>query len=310
MKEKLCFILFVCCIICNAENNSRVFGEILKVDNSTYIEVDFPYNSTYNIDSSGINLSYGSFELYIHYSKHTKDSHDFFQVFPKELYNFTKNFMHSTIVNIIEFNRGDWRGFRADLLLKKTEKIALVYIVFNANDVFSFMVSSKDKNWQSCQHLIERILSSLKVLSWKTSFIYHKYEKMIVINYPYILPCIEKRNAKWASVIGITNNNAQLFINCRVLCSLYEAMLAYAKINSITKANDFFCIKKEFLCNGWNASFFADKNFSQIAVVAKRGECIMVLNLPTKTDDLFQNIVFLQGIMEKTRIFPSRTKKE
>ena len=87
-------------------------------------------------------------------------------------------------------------------------------------------------------------------------------------------------------------------------------MLAYAKINSITKANDFFCIKKEFLCNGWNASFFADKNFSQIAVVAKRGECIMVLNLPTKTDDLFQNIVFLQGIMEKTRIFPSRTKKE
>lgn len=218
--------------------------------------------------------------------------------------------MHSTIVNIIEFNRGDWRGFRADLLLKKTKKIALVYIVFNANDVFSFMVSSKDKNWQSCQHLIERILSSLKVLSWKTSFIYHKYEKMIVINYPYILPCIEKRNAKWASVIGITNNNAQLFINCRVLCSLYEAMLAYAKINSITKANDFFCIKKEFLCNGWNASFFADKNFSQIAVVAKRGECIMVLNLPTKTDDLFQNIVFLQGIMEKTRIFPSRTKKE
>ena len=88
MKEKLCFILFVCCIICNAENNSRVFGEILKVDNSTYIEVDFPYNSTYNIDSSGINLSYGSFELYIHYSKHTKDSHDFF----------FKSFLKSSII--------------------------------------------------------------------------------------------------------------------------------------------------------------------------------------------------------------------
>jgi hypothetical protein len=310
MKEKLCFIIFVCCIICNAENHSNVFGEIFKVDNSTYVEVDFPHNSIYNIDSSGINLSYGSFELYVHYSKYTKNSYSFFQIFPKELYDFTRDAMHSTIGNIIEFNRGDWRGFRADLLLKKTEKIALVYIVFNANDVFSFMVSSKDKNWQSCERLIEKILSSLKVLSWKTSFIYHKYEKTIVINYPYILPCIEKRNAKWASVIGITNNNAQLFINCRVLCSLHEAMLAYAKINSITKANGFFCIKKEFSYNGWNASFFANKNFSQIAVVAKRGECIMVLNLPTKADNLFQNIVFLQGIIEKTRIFSIADKKQ
>lgn len=130
MIKFLCFIIFVYGIICDAKDHIPAFAKILKFyDSETYVEIDLPHKSTYNVGSSGINLSYKSFALYIHHSKRLKNSHSFFQVVQKEFYDYNHKVMHLKFNNIIEYNKSGWNGFKAELLSStKSEKIALIYV--------------------------------------------------------------------------------------------------------------------------------------------------------------------------------------
>ena len=114
-----------------------------------------------------------------------------------------------------------------------------------------------------------------------------------------IIPDIEG----WTNYIGITKNNAELFANVRILGSPFETMLEYTKITRITENNHFFLYKKDICLNGWDTSIFVNKTFSQISVIAKFGECIIVLHLPTTFNNLSRDIIYCKDIIMKSVVF-------
>ena len=209
--------------------------------------------------------------------------------------------------NIIKYNKFGWSGFRSDICsLANSERISLIYAVFKGDDVFTFHIySEENESWQACQNFVEKILSSINVLSLKASLEYYKNGKSITVNYPYLMPCIENQNITRLFAVGITNRSAELSVFCWLLDSLYDTILTYSKIKKAT--DNIFPVKiKEVNLNGWETSFFANEAYSQLAVIAKNGNYLMALNLPIiKPEDLSYNIIFCKDIIEKTLVFPT-----
>ena len=279
-------ILMFLNIICIVNASDLVFGEIIKFPGtSNYWEIKLPHGSTHKIDSSGMNVSFKTFELYLHHSKRIGNSLDFYDLLPKELYDFNQDNMNLKITDIIEYNKNRWKGFMANLYSPEiSEMVAQIYIVSDTDDVFTFFISSKQKKWNECQILVDNILTSIRILPYKNLLNGFYNGRMIVLNFPYSMPCIQKSTSNGTSAICITKENIQLFINIKMCNSAFEALIKYNEIKKIS-ADDFsFSVARIKYLSSWEIIHYIGKDSSLthslnlLTCIARKGECIIMLH--------------------------------
>ena len=296
------FIIVFFCIPCYAERGTLDFyTRIFKFgDNNSYIKIALPRESICEIESSVMTVTNQAFGLMFYYTKREKGESDFFRLLPRDFVDYNRRVMHLAIDKPIVNKNFNYDGFYAELF-SSHKKVALIYMFFDADNIFTFFVTPKDDNWSSCQYIVEKIFSSIKVFSFRQVIKYCKDGRSLVLTLPYSMPCIKEPAKNSVNIFAITKKNVLFFANIRFVSSAKDLNQCHVGLKKIIKDNQYFCFKDAVKMGDWQTSFSLNKEGNEMVSLATFKECVIVLNLPTKVTDFEEDLKLCERIIKNAR---------